>query len=166
MLTEHVRGHTWKDSAMKINTEDLISVTEASRQGVSKLVSEASAGRDLVLMPIRLDDLSAAARQKLSDPLVLALKRSRGAAPFDRPISFRPEDYETGGRVLVDMNASVSTELVNQISQLGGQVINGWQTATTLRAWVPFTQLEAVANLSGIQSMSAARPTMTHRLAH
>src|SRR5947208_106220 len=54
-------------------------------------------GRDLVLMPIRLDDLSAAARQKLSDPLVLALKRSRGAAPFDRPISFRPEDYETGG---------------------------------------------------------------------
>jgi prevent-host-death family protein len=35
---------------MKINTEDLISVTEASRQGVSKLVSEASAGRDLVLI--------------------------------------------------------------------------------------------------------------------
>jgi prevent-host-death family protein len=35
---------------MKINMEDLISVTEASRQGVSKLVSEASAGRDLVLI--------------------------------------------------------------------------------------------------------------------
>lgn len=35
---------------MKINVEDLISVTEASRQGVSKLVSEASAGRELILI--------------------------------------------------------------------------------------------------------------------
>ncbi|MFN2622815.1 MAG: hypothetical protein ABR611_08220 [Chthoniobacterales bacterium] len=122
-------------------------------------------GRDLVLMRIRLDNLSAAALQKLDNPLVLALKKSRGEAPFDRPISFRPEDYETGGRVLVDMKASASSELLNQIARLGGQVINDLQTATTLRAWVPFTQLEAVANLKGIQSMSAARPTITHRLA-
>jgi prevent-host-death family protein len=35
---------------MKINTEDLISVTEASRQGVSKLVSEASEGREIILI--------------------------------------------------------------------------------------------------------------------
>jgi hypothetical protein len=45
-------------------------------------------------------------------------------------------------------------------------VINGWQTATGMRAWVPFTQLEAVANLPGIQSMSAARPVTTRHLAH
>jgi len=122
-------------------------------------------GRDLVLMHLRLDDLSVAARQKLDDALVLALNRSRGAAPFDRPVSLRPEDYETGGRVLVDMKASVSTELVNQIARLGGEVVNDRQTAITLRAWVPFTQLEAVADLKGIQSMSAARPSITHRLA-
>jgi hypothetical protein len=122
-------------------------------------------GRDLVLMRIRLDDISATALQKLDNALVLALKKSRGEAPFDRKISFQPEDYETRGRVLVDMKASVSRELLNQITQLGGEVINGLQTATTLRVWVPFTQLEAVANLKGIQSMSAARPTMTHRLA-
>jgi len=124
------------------------------------------AGRDLVLMRVRLDNLSAAAVQKLSDPLVLALKKSRAEAPFDRPISFRPEDYETGGRVLVDMQASVSNELVNQIGRLGAEVVKDRQTATTLRAWVPFTQLEAVANLQAIQSMSAARPAITHRLAH
>lgn len=35
---------------MKINSNDLISVTEASRQGVSRLVSAASEGRDLVLI--------------------------------------------------------------------------------------------------------------------
>jgi hypothetical protein len=124
------------------------------------------AGRDLVLMRVRLDDLSAAARQKLDDTLVLALKKNRGEAPFDKAMSFRPEDNEKGGRVLVDMKASVSTELVNQIAQLGGEVFNGWGTATTMRAWIPFTRLEAVANLASIQSMSAGRLSMTHRLAH
>lgn len=121
-------------------------------------------GRDLVLMAIRLDDLSAAAVEKLDDQLVLALKKSRGEAPFDRPISFRPEDFEKPGSVLVDIRASASSELLNQIAQLGGEVINGWQTATALRAWVPFTALDAVANLNGIRSMSAARPSITHRL--
>jgi hypothetical protein len=123
-------------------------------------------GRDLVLMPTRLDDLSATALEKLDSQLVLALKKSRAQAPFDRPTSLRPADYEKGERVLVDIKASVSNELSNQIAQLGGQAINGWQTATSLRAWVPFTQLEAVANLPAIQSMSAARPVTTRRLVH
>ena len=35
---------------MNINMDDLISVTEANRQGVSKLVSEASSGRELILI--------------------------------------------------------------------------------------------------------------------
>ncbi len=35
---------------MNINIDDLISVTEANRQGVSKLVSAASAGRELILI--------------------------------------------------------------------------------------------------------------------
>jgi hypothetical protein len=123
-------------------------------------------GRDLVLMPIRLDDLSPVALQKFDNALVLALKKSRGEAPFDRKTSFQPEDTEIRGRVLVEMKATVSRELVNQIGQLGGEVTNGWGTATTMRAWIPFTQLEAVANLTGIQSMSAGRLSITHRLAH
>ena len=121
-------------------------------------------GRDLILMGINVDDLSAAILEKADNQLLLALKKNRGEAPFGRPTSLRPEDYEKAGRVLVDITAAVSNELTNQIAQLGGQVIDGWQTATTLRAWVPFGQLEAVANLTGIQSMSAARPSVTHRL--
>ena len=121
-------------------------------------------GRDLVLMGITLDDLSAATLAKLDDALVLALKKSRGEAPFERSRSFQPEDYERGGRVLVDVKGSVSTELVNEVARLGGDVFNNSQTAATLRAWVPFTALEAVANLKAVESMAAARPTMTHRL--
>lgn len=35
---------------MKVDTNDLISVTEASNKGISKLVNEANEGRDLVLL--------------------------------------------------------------------------------------------------------------------
>jgi len=123
-------------------------------------------GRDLVLMSINVDDLSAAVLQKMDSQLVLALKKSRGQAPFDRATSLRPEDCEKGERVLVDINNSVSNQLADQIAQLGGEVSQGWQTPTTLRAWVPFKQLEAVANLDAIQSMSAAVPSVTRRLVH
>ena len=122
-------------------------------------------GRDLVLMRIRLDDLSAAAREKFNDPLLLALKKSRGEPPFDRSTTLRPEDHEKGGRVLVDIAASVSPDLSNQIAQLGGEPIKSSQTATTMRAWVPFAQLESIANLPAIKSMSAATLTLTRHLA-
>lgn len=121
-------------------------------------------GKDLVLMRVRLDNLSPAAVTKLDDALILALKKSRAEAPFDRQTAFQPEDCEIDGRVMVDVKASASTGLLSQIAQAGGKVFNGFQTGTTLRAWVPLTQLEAIANLEGVQSMSAARPTMTHRL--
>jgi hypothetical protein len=121
-------------------------------------------GKDLVLMRVRLDNLSPAAVTKLDDPLILALKKSRAEAPFDRQTAFQPEDCEIDGRVMVDLKASASTGLLSQIAQAGGKVFNGFQIGTTLRAWVPLTQLEAIANLEGVQSMSAARPTMTHRL--
>lgn len=121
-------------------------------------------GRDLVLTRISLDDLSPAAREKLDNQLVLALKKSRRETPFDRATSLRPEDYEKGGRVLVDIEASVSSELTKQIAQLGGEVINGWETAGSLRAWIPLARLEALANLPGIQSISAARPSITRHI--
>jgi hypothetical protein len=122
-------------------------------------------GRDLVLMGIRLDDLSAAAVEKLETKLLLALKKSRGQAPFDRPTSLRPEVHEKEGRVLVDINAPVSNELSSQVAQLGVKLIDKSSTATSLRAWLPPTQLEGVANLTAVQSISAVMPTVRHRLA-
>src|SRR5256885_2830946 len=55
------------------------------------------AGRDLVLMRLRLDDLSGGAPQKIDDSLVLAPEKSRGGSPFRRPRSLRPRGYGTRG---------------------------------------------------------------------
>jgi hypothetical protein len=101
---------------------------------------------------------------KLDKHLVLVVKKSRGEPPFDRQTTLEPDVYKFGGRVLVEIEGSISRELSNQISSLGGQLVTGWGTATTFRAWVPFAQLETLAARADIRSMSAARPTITHRL--
>ena len=97
---------------------------------------------------------------------MLVVKQSRGEPPFDRPTTVEPDVYKFGGRVLVEIEGSISRELSDQIASLGGQLVIGWGTATTFRAWVPFAQLETLAARADIKSISAARPTITHRLKH
>jgi hypothetical protein len=101
---------------------------------------------------------------KLDQHLVLVVKKSRGEPPFDRPTTLEPDVYKFGGRVLVEIEGSISRELSDQIASLGGQLVTGWGTATTFRAWVPFAQLETLAGRADIRFISAARPTVTRRI--
>jgi hypothetical protein len=101
---------------------------------------------------------------KLDDQLVLVVKQSRGEPPFDRSTTLQPDVFKFGGRVLVEIEGSFSRELSAQIASLGGQVVTGWGTATTFRAWVPFAQLEILAGRADIRFISAARPSITRRI--
>jgi hypothetical protein len=120
-------------------------------------------GNDLVLLWTSGEEaIPAAILKKLDTQLVLALKQSRGEPPFDKPTSLEPDiPIKHAGRVLVDMEASVSKELLNQIALVGGQVINGSETATTLRAMVPLSQLETLAGRADVKFISPARLTIT-----
>jgi len=120
-------------------------------------------GNDLVLLWTSGDtSISAATLRKLDDQIVLALKQSRGQPPFDKPTSLEPGiPIKDAGRVLVDMEASVSKELLDQIAIVGGQVIKGSTTATTLRAMVPLLQLETLAGRADVKSISPARLSIT-----
>ena len=95
---------------------------------------------------------------KLDDQLVLVVKKSRGETTLE------PDVYQFGGRVLVEIQGSISSGLVDQITSLGGQLVNGWGTATTFRAWIPFAQVETLASRADIRSVAAARVSITHRL--
>ena len=121
------------------------------------------AGNDLVLLWTSGESsLPAAILSKLDAQIVLALKQSRGEPPFDKPTSLEPDiPIKDAGRVLVDMEASVSKELLDQVALVGGQVINGSETATTLRAMVPLSQLETLAGRADVKSISPARLTIT-----
>jgi hypothetical protein len=101
---------------------------------------------------------------KLDNHLTLVVKKSHGEAPFDKPTTLQPDVFQSGGRVLVEIEGSISRELSDYIASLGGQLIPGWGTATNFRAWVPFAQVEALAARADIKSITAARPTVTRRL--
>src|SRR5205814_8673772 len=116
-------------------------------------------GNDLVLLWTSEAALPEAILKKLDGQIVLALKQSRGQPPFDKPTSLEPDiPIKDGGRVLVDMGASVSPQLLNQVALLGGQVINGSVTATAFRAMVPLLQLETLAGRADVNFISPARP--------
>ena len=103
--------------------------------------------------------------KKLDAQIVLALKQSRGQPPFDQPTSLQPDiPAKIAGRVLVDVKASVSRGLLDQVALVGGQVVKGSETATTFQAWVPLSQLETLALRSDVKFISPARPTGTSRV--
>src|SRR6202045_5240075 len=93
-------------------------------------------GNDLVLLWTTGNELlSQAAKDKLEGQIVLALKKSRGQPPFDKPTSLEPDiPIKDGDRVLVDIEGSVSKALRDQVTLSGGTVPNGSTTTTTLRA--------------------------------
>jgi hypothetical protein len=101
---------------------------------------------------------------KLDSHLTLVVKKSRGEAPFDKPTAVQPDVFQFDGRVLVEIQGSISKELADYIASLGGQLVTGWGSATNFRAWLPFAQVETLAGRADIKSVSAARPTVTRRL--
>jgi hypothetical protein len=103
---------------------------------------------------------------KLDSQILLVVKKSRAEAPFDKPTTLDPDVYKFRGRVLVEIEGTFSRELSDQIGSLGGQVVNDWGTTARFRAWLPFAQVETLAGRPDIRSISAARPTITHRLKH
>jgi hypothetical protein len=119
-------------------------------------------GNDLVLLWTGPDSAPPAIVRKLDPQLLLALKKSRGQAPFDKPTTLKPDIAgQDGARVLVDVEASVSKELLSHVALVGGQVIDGSATATTFRAMVPLSQLETLAGGEDTKFISVARPTIT-----
>ena len=123
-------------------------------------------GNDLVLLWTTGDELVAPiARAKLDGQLLLALRKSRGEPPFDKPTTLEPEiPVKDSDRVLVDIEGSISKALTDQITLSGGALPDNAASTTTLRAMVPLSQLETLATRSDVTSISPAKPSITSRL--
>ena len=123
-------------------------------------------GNDLVLLWTTGDELlSQAARNKLDGQLLLALRKSHGDPPFDKPTSLEPAiPIKDGDRVLVDIDGSVSKALLDQVKLSGGAVPRGLPTGTTLRAMFPLSQLEALASRTDVKFISPAKVSVTARM--
>ena len=123
-------------------------------------------GNDLVLLwTTGRQFLPATVAGKLDGQIVLALKKSRGEPPFDKPTSLEPDiPIKDGDRVLVDIEGSISKALLDQVTLSGGTVPNGPTTTTTLRAMVPLSQVEALAVRADVTSIAPAKLSVTSQI--
>jgi hypothetical protein len=123
-------------------------------------------GNDLVLLWTTGDTLVApVAKAKLDDQLLLALRKARGEPPFDKPTSLEPAIPITDGdRVLVDIEGSVSKDLVDQIILMGGALPDSPASNTLLRAMIPLSKLEPLALRSDVKSIAPAKVSVTRRI--
>ena len=104
-----------------------------------------------------------AAQKKLDSHIVLALKKSRGEPPFDKPTQLEPDLLiEADGRVLVDLNATVSKELLARIESDGGRVINSFEAARAIRALVPLARMEPLASRADVKFIAPAAQATTN----
>ena len=109
-------------------------------------------------------ELRTAAQKKLDSHIVMALKKSRKEPPFDKPTPLDPDlVIEADGRVLVDITAAVSKELLARIESDGGKVINSFEAARAIRALVPLGRMEALASRPDVQFIAPAAQVTTNR---
>ena len=92
------------------------------------------------------------------------LKKSRGEPPFDQPTTLDPDlEIEPDGRVLVDLTATVTAELLSQISTSGGTVISSFESMKAIRARIPLSQMEAIAVRAEVTFISPAAQATTNQ---
>ncbi len=109
------------------------------------------------------------AEKKIKSQLLYAMKARRGA-PMTAggevrtlqlaPSLAKPDDK---GRVLVDVKAPASKELLAIIEKLGGEVRYASEKAGSIRALLPLDSLEALASEPSVRSVGPAATAVTHR---
>jgi hypothetical protein len=102
------------------------------------------------------------AQKRLDSQLVYAIRRKRGEMSKDIPREIDVKIREDG-RVLVDLDASVSKELLSLIEQQGGQIINNFPAQNAIRALVPLANLETVAAQTGVRFIRPAVGASTQK---
>ncbi len=94
------------------------------------------------------------AQKKLDTGLIYEIKRRNGTFPTGLSKLRTGAPVETDGRVLVDIRATVSPELLKAIEELGGTVINRHERFDAIRARLPVLEIEGLAargDLAGIR---------------
>ena len=102
------------------------------------------------------------AQQKISSSLLDEIRRAkeRSAAagkPTDAegsPVKLVKIDQKH--RALVDVRATVTSDITHQVTRLGGTIVSTWPAADSVIAWVPLLKLEQLAESSTVRAIQPA----------
>ena len=97
------------------------------------------------------------AQNKMDSQFVYALKKRAVRVATRAAPQLHPDvEILADGRVLVDITATVSNQLLAQIRKLGGEVINSLAQFKAIRALVPLTSLEHLAERRDVRFIERA----------
>ncbi|HEV8542412.1 MAG TPA: S8 family serine peptidase [Verrucomicrobiae bacterium] len=102
------------------------------------------------------------AQQRINSNLLLAAKRENGTEDSRTQSLETNLKKDTAGRVLVDMNASVSSELTGAVTNAGGAVVNSFPEYQSIRCWVPLSSVETLASRDDVKLIRPAVGSRTH----
>jgi hypothetical protein len=104
------------------------------------------------------------AQKRMDSQLVHALKHNRGEAFAPGAPNVQMDvKMEADGRVLVDINATVTPELLSLIQAGGGQVMTSVPQFRSIRALVTLTQLETLAGSTNVNYIRRASEAYTNK---
>lgn len=96
-------------------------------------------------------------QRKIDSHLLAADKMRRGEPVAEGVLTLRTGvEVDSGGRVLVDIDASVSKELLKQVEAAGGEVINSFPQYNAIRARIPLEQIERLAGSPSVKFIRLA----------
>jgi subtilisin family serine protease len=106
-----------------------------------------------------------AGENKMDSQLVFAAKLARGElAGFAwAPAATNPQ-VDSQGMVVVDINGTVSDSLINQVTVLGGQVLDQSASWGAIRAIMPLLAVESLATNNDVSSISTKADSHTNRI--
>ena len=104
------------------------------------------------------------AQQKISSRLLRAARFQRGEPIVQAAASVRQTvTIGADGRVSVDIDATVSPDLLGAIEAAGGTIVNSSAQYRSVRADIPLDRVEAIAALPDVRSIRPADRAMTNQ---
>jgi len=103
------------------------------------------------------------ADRKLDSQFVFQLKLDHRQVIAQGVTKLRPDvKFQADGRILVDIDANVTKELLGQINDSGGTVVNSFPQFRAIRALVSLDQLESLAGLEDVKFIRRADEALTN----
>jgi hypothetical protein len=105
------------------------------------------------------------AQRKIGSHLLYARQRLRGKAIAPGVPSLRSRiRADATQRVLVDITAEVTSQVLDGIGRVGGEVVNSFPQYRAVRAWLPLDTLEEIADLPEVTSIRRAAEPFTQKV--
>jgi hypothetical protein len=102
-------------------------------------------------------------KQKIDSQLLYEMEKSQGRTIKGMPEMKTGIEPDKSGKVLVDIKAKVTADLLQKIKGAGGKIINNPRQGSAIRAMVPMSQIESLAGSDNVIFIGPANQAQTQK---